>query len=125
MAVAEVTRHQTARALVKAGYWQSDRLTTVRCASNCRHAANSHSTNRKHLYAYSTSLRGSVAVNFPIPDHPDVETLAEMVSRVLLPYSSELGLDATGGAQQPKRQVSGKSLERPSPEQSSQDSELH
>ena len=38
-----------------------------------------------------------MAVNFPLPDYQDIETLAEMVSRVLIPYSSELGLDTPGG----------------------------
>ena len=66
-----------------------------------------------------------MAVNFPIPDYPDVETLAEMVSRVLLPYSSELGLDEAGGVRQPKRPVAGESLEKGSPDQAGQDPELH
>ena len=39
-----------------------------------------------------------MAVNFPLPDYHDIETLAEMVSRVLMPYSSELGLDTPGGS---------------------------
>jgi hypothetical protein len=32
-------------------------------------------------------------VEFPIPDWQDPETLTEMVSRILLLYGSELGLD--------------------------------
>jgi len=39
-----------------------------------------------------------MAVNFPLPDYQDIETLAEMVTRVLIPYSSELGLDTPGGS---------------------------
>lgn len=43
-----------------------------------------------------------MAVNFPIPDYPDVETLTEMVSRVLIPYSSKLGLEVpVGSTRQP------------------------
>ena len=41
-----------------------------------------------------------MAVNFPIPDYQEVETLAEMVSRVLLVYSSELGLENIDSAHQ-------------------------
>jgi len=62
-----------------------------------------------------------MAVNFPIPDYPDVETLAEMVSRVLLPYSSELGLNGTGVPRQTRRLVPCESLEGISHENDSED----
>lgn len=67
-----------------------------------------------------------MAVNFPIPDYQDVETLTEMVSRVLIPYSSELGLDVSvGSARQAERSAPRETVARSSRENNSQDSRSH
>ena len=67
-----------------------------------------------------------MAVNFPIPDYPDVETLTEMVSRVLIPYSSELGLDVSvGSARQAAGSPSRESMNGSSHENTSEDLHSH
>ena len=67
-----------------------------------------------------------MAVNFPIPDYPDVETLIEMVSRVLVPYSSELGFNAPAGSTlQPSRPASREMAEGSSQENTSENSRSH
>jgi len=67
-----------------------------------------------------------MSVNFPIPDYPDVETLTEMVSRVLIPYSSELGIDVSASsARQGERSASGEKVEGSSGENSSEGSLSH
>lgn len=67
-----------------------------------------------------------MAVNFPIPDYPDIETLTEMVSRVLIPYSSELGLDVPlGPTHQPTGLASRDNGNGPSPENASEDWQSH
>ena len=66
-----------------------------------------------------------MAVNFPIPDYPEIETLTEMVSRVLIPYSSALGLDIPVGPRQVTRSASLERVERPSHYNTSEDSQSH
>ena len=67
-----------------------------------------------------------MAVNFPIPDYPDVETLTEMVSRVLMPYSSELGIDVSASsAGQAKRSASREDVGGSSHENTSEDLRSH
>jgi hypothetical protein len=67
-----------------------------------------------------------MAVNFPIPDYRDIETLTEMVSRVLIPYSSELGLDVSfGPTRQPTGPGSRESGDRTSREDASEDWQSH
>ena len=67
-----------------------------------------------------------MAVNFPLPDYQDIETLAEMVSRVLIPYSSELGLDTPGSSGwQSTGQASLESVNGSSRENASGNSEPH
>lgn len=66
-----------------------------------------------------------MAVNFPLPDCQDIETLAEMVSRVLIPYSSELGLDTPGGSSRQSGPASLERVNRSSRENTSENSEPH
>jgi len=67
-----------------------------------------------------------MALNFPLPDYPNVETLIEMVSRVLIPYSSELGLEGpVGSARQPTGPASRESVNGSSRENISENSQTH
>lgn len=67
-----------------------------------------------------------MAVNFPLPDYQDVETLTEMVSRVLIPYSSTLGLDAPGNfVRQSTKPASLESVNGSPGENASENSQSH